>query len=372
VNPAGPSNVKSPRVSGIAPTDTTVRIFTTSDCSGTQVGQGTAAAFSGSGVAASAALNTTSQFFANDSNAAGTSACSSTSVSYTEDSIAPATPAVTSSIPASPGKSITPHITGTAEAGTTVQLFKGGCSTTRLAVGTASAFASPGIRVTVTADAATTLYAQAVDAAGNKSPCSAPFKYIEDSTAPAAPVLSSTSPASPGKSIHPHVIGSAETGSTVRLFKSPDCTGTPAASGKPAALASTGIAVTVPANSTTSLSATATDKAGNVSACSASLDYAEDSTPPAAPVISGSNPASPGQSTTPQIFGSAEAGSTVNLYEGPCSTAPVGSGTAAGFSSPGITATVPASATTTFHAKAVDAAGNSSTCSAGFKYVETP
>jgi hypothetical protein len=64
------------------------------------------------------------------------------------------------------------------------------------------------------------------------------------------------------------------------------------------------------------------------------------------------------------IKGTAEAGSTVTLYgNGACSGPALGSGTAAAFQGSGITATVPANATTTIFAKATKAGQSDSACS---------
>jgi hypothetical protein len=51
------------------------------------------------------------------------------------------------------------------------------------------------------------------------------------------------------------------------------------AQGSAATFASPGITASVPDNTTTAFRATATDAAGNVSACSGSFTYVEDSTP---------------------------------------------------------------------------------------------
>jgi hypothetical protein len=65
----------------------------------------------------------------------------------------------------------------------------------------------------------------------------------------------------------------------VRIYKTAGCAGTAAGVGSAAKFASPGITVTVPNNSTTSLRARATDRAGNVSPCWGSFTYVEDSTP---------------------------------------------------------------------------------------------
>ena len=82
-------------------------------------------------------------------------------------------------------------MTGTAEAGSTVNLYTNSSCTSAVAgTGTAAAFASPGLSVAVADNTSTTYYATATDAAGNVSLCSSGITYVEDSTAPVAPVQS--------------------------------------------------------------------------------------------------------------------------------------------------------------------------------------
>ena len=95
----------------------------------------------------------------------------------------------------------------------------------------------------------------------------------KDLVAPPAPQLTSTDPASPGGvNGTPKILGTAEPGSTVRIYAGAGCTGTPVATGSAAELGSPGIAVTV-AQGTATFSATATDAAGNTSSCSAPISY---------------------------------------------------------------------------------------------------
>jgi hypothetical protein len=113
--------------------------------------------------------------------------------------------------------------------------------------------------------------------------------------------------------------------------------------------------------------------AGNTSACSStSVTYQEDSSITAAPTPTGTNPASPANNNSPTIFGSAPAGSTVRLYtDAACTAGPIGTGTAATFTSPGITVGVADNSTTTFHATATSASNNTSPCSSSsVTYVE--
>ena len=135
---------------------------------------------------------------------------------------------------------------------------------------------------------------RATDDAGNTDATPAARSFAVDTAAPSAPVLSATVPSSPANDNSPKVTGTAEAGSTVSLYRAPsvaDCT--PAnllASGTAAALASPGIAVALPDNSTTTLRAAATDAAGNVSGCSFSLIYAEVSPAGSGPPGGGGGP----------------------------------------------------------------------------------
>ena len=71
------------------------------------------------------------------------------------------------------------------------------------------------------------------------------------------------------------MIGVAEPGATVKLFKNPSCSGTPDAVGSAAGLADPGLRIFVPRDSTTEIAGIATDRAGNLSACSQPISYVE-------------------------------------------------------------------------------------------------
>jgi hypothetical protein len=94
-----------------------------------------------------------------------------------------------------------------------------------------------------------------------------------DTVPPVAPTITGTSPPSPDPDTAPEVLGTAEAGSTVRLYTTADCSGAAVASGNAAAFASPGFTVTAPAGGSATFRATATDVAGNVSPCSAGLTY---------------------------------------------------------------------------------------------------
>jgi subtilisin family serine protease len=101
------------------------------------------------------------------------------------------------------------------------------------------------------------------------------MNVLKDEDPPPAPQLQSTVPASPANDNNPKIRGTAEAGSTIRIYAGTVCSGSPVATGGSAAFESPGIAVSVPDNSTSHFSATATDAAQNKSACSNSIAYTE-------------------------------------------------------------------------------------------------
>lgn len=104
----------------------------------------------------------------------------------------------------------------------------------------------------------------------------------ETAPAPATPTITATSPASPANDNNPEVRGSgAEVASTVKVYGGANCSGPVLGSGSAATFnGTTGITVTVPADTTTDLRATATDVAGRASGCSDPVAYVEDSSGP--------------------------------------------------------------------------------------------
>jgi hypothetical protein len=204
---------------------------------------------------------------------------------------APPAPVFQGSEPASPANVNDPAIRGAAEQSTTVELFSTpSCSGSPLASGSAAEFASPGLTVHVSDNSTSSFYARATDSNENTGPCSDAFAYVEDSTPPAAPVLSSIDPAGPANDNAPRIKGSAGGETTVRIFGAPACAGKEVGDGSAADLAGAGITATVADDTKTTFSANATDAAGNLSACAGSLTYLEDSTPPETRIEAGPGP----------------------------------------------------------------------------------
>ena len=252
---------------------------------------------------------------------------------------------------------------------------QGDCSesvgTVECALGTLGAEQGATVEIKVRPEAVGQITNQAGVASGAHDPrpgnntASADTMVEVDSTPPAAPTLTGTDPGSPANDNTPEVKGSAEPGSTVRLYSDPDCSGPATATGPAADLSAPGLTVAVTDDSTTTVRATATDAAGNTSGCStSSATYVEDSTAPDEPVLTDTDPDSPANENNPAVKGSAESGSTVKLYTGAdCSGAVAATGSAATFFFPGLSVSVADDSTTTFRATATDAAGNTSACS---------
>ena len=158
-------------------------------------------------------------------------------------------------------------------------------------------------------DGTYTFRVRATDAAENTDPTPATSSFTIDTQAPAAPNLTGTSPTPPANANSPRLLGSAETGSQVLIYSSPDCSGVPLATGTAAELANPGIAVSVLDNSITTMRALAIDSATNSSVCSAAITYTEDSVAPDTAIDSG--PSGTINDSTPTFgFSSSEGSST--------------------------------------------------------------
>jgi subtilisin family serine protease len=103
----------------------------------------------------------------------------------TVDNLAPSQPILSGTVPDPGSNDNNPRIKGSAEAGATVTLFKGmACTGQPIATGTAAELAGAGIGVTVPDNTITFFTAAATDAARNRSLCSSPTSYLEDTPPP--------------------------------------------------------------------------------------------------------------------------------------------------------------------------------------------
>lgn len=291
------------------------------------------------------------------------------------DNTAPPAPSLSTTEPASPSPSNNPRFKGSAAAGTIVRLHDDpfNCGPNSIvAAGSPELFAGAGIPVDVVNNSSVRLAASTIDASGNTSGCSSHLEYIEDSDAPDVPAISGTDPPSPANNNFPKIKGTlAEPGSTVRIFDGGDCSEPAAQSGPAATFNTDGIELEVPGDSTVDLRVTATDAAGNASACSDPVIYTEDSTA-TTPTLDNTDPRSPANDNELMLSGfGAEPGGLVSVYaDSACTGLQVLDAPAAELNGAGIALTVADDTTTVFRVLAYDALGNVSTCSNALAYTE--
>ncbi len=292
---------------------------------------------------------------------AGNTSAASAPVSFTVDTIAPTTPVVSSPSNGSQVSTTKPPFSGTAEANTTVSLILDGSL-----LGTTSANASGAWSFTPSSaltENLHTLKVTATDRAGNTSQPTADIIFTVDVTAPIAPAIAQPTSGAFVKSTRPTFSGTAEANSTIKIFVD----GSLAGSAPTSALGAWSF--TVPSlypalsESTHTLTATATDLAGNTGPA-ASVTFIVDVTAPNAPVLSSPISGALLQSTTVSFTGTAEANSTITILEG---GTPQGSTTANGTGSWSLDVTM-AQGSHTVTATATDRAGNTSTSSTSVNF----
>ena len=378
VEPASPANHNAPAIGGLAEPGVVVRLFDDAACVGAPVGTNIAAADGQFTVTVGVPDNSQTTWHADAVGAAQVpSPCTADGLTYVEDSLAPLAPLLESTTPASPGKVATITLAGHAEPAAELRIYAGqSCDGDPLATATAAdpAAADPGAftaTLDLPEDQTTWLSADASDAAGNASECSASLPYTHDTAPPPPPTLDGTIPASPTSTdTSPVVLGSAEPASLVRLYTVAGCVGQPAAEGLASALGLFVIEVEVLPDTLTLLSADAVDAAGNASTCAGPLSYVHDAVPPDAPLLSHTDPGSPGATNSPTLYGQAEPGATVTVTIKPdCTGIAVGSVLAGPDGAFGVEVILPADTATVLYAVAADALGQLSACSAGLPYV---
>lgn len=271
----------------------------------------------------------------------------------------------------------TPTLSGTGEVGATITIRDNGNVIGTAVVGSNNSW-------TFTPDPALAegnhiFTATATDAAGNTGPASGNFVLNVDLTPPAAPAITAaaddvgtvTGPLTNGQvtdDARPTLSGTGEAGATITVYDNGTLLGT--------TTVGTGgtWTFTPPRDLTTGshdLTATATDPAGNTGTASGAWNVKVDTTAPNAPVIStvtdnqGSVTGTvgigqPTDDTTPTLNGTAEANSTVSIFD---NGVVIGTAQADGAGNWSFTTPTLTEGTHTFTARATDVAGNTSAAS---------
>jgi parallel beta-helix repeat protein len=242
-------------------------------------------------------------------------------------------------------------LAGMAQAGSTVKVYDGGTL-----LGSTSANGSGAWSYTTAAltNGGHNLTATATDAVGNTGAASTALSVTIDTSAPSAPAIASFSTDSGVTGDHITndktltLAGTAEAGSTVKVYDGATLLGSANANGSGAWSYTTGPL----ADGSHNLTATATDTAGNTGVASSTFGVTVDTNAPLAPSI-GSGVVVNVNAVA--LSGTAEAGSTVRVYEG---TTLVGSATANGSGAWNYTSAALADGGHSFTATATDAAAN--------------
>ncbi|ELJ5853610.1 BapA prefix-like domain-containing protein [Enterobacter kobei] len=374
----------TPTLNGTATANATVTVYENGQPIGTAQADGTGAwSFTPSTPLSSGSHTWT----ATVTDAAGNVSPASPGFTLVVDTTAPNAPVISQAIddvgsitgPLTSGQTTddtVPRLVGTSEPFATVNIYEG---TTLVGTGTADGTGNWSILLNTTlTTGAHSFTAQATDAAGNTSVSSASFSLTIDTTPPALPVLTSIlddvgnapTPVANGgltNDAQPTLSGTAEAGSTVKIFDNGVQIGSVTATGGAWSFTPS------PAlgNGSHNLTFTATDAAGNVSAPTAGYVINVDTLAPSAPVISSvvddvgsvTGPITgPTNDTRPTLSGTAEANATVRIYDGITLVGTVTADASGNWTLPQTTTTL-TQGTHNFTATATDAAGNTSVAS---------
>lgn len=287
-------------------------------------------------------------------------------------SSAPATPKWAEDNPKS-GNDNAPRLRVRTDPFSSVSFFKDSlaslCSGTPFEVVAADAAGWAVLELDVKDDSTTFVYARA-RREGRDSGCSSYAAYVEDSTPPTRPTWSSGMP-QVGTANTLRLSGSAPGAFEFTVHASSDCSGPEL--GRPAgnSWGDFKLDVTVEDDTTNSFTIRSVDEVGNA-ACSSSYVYVEDSLAPEAPVLTGTDPASPSRTTSLFVLGRTEPGATVTAYTSQeCSGSSTGTPAKANAEGSFRVGVNPSNynATSFYYVQARDAAGHLSPCVGPQRYV---
>jgi Ca2+-binding RTX toxin-like protein len=377
------TNDTTPAVAGTAEAGSTVTLY---DTDGTTVlGSGLANGSGDYSITSTTLTGGTHTLSVKATDTAGNVGIASSGLALTIDASAPGQPATPTLLAAFDSATLgdnitsdtTPTVTGTAEADSTVTLYDTD-GTTVLGMGLANGAGDYSITSTILTAGSHTLTVKASDTAGNVGLASSGLALTIDASAPGQPatptLLAASDSATLGDNITsdttPTVTGTAEADSTVTLYDTDGTTvlGMGLANGA----GDYSITSTTLTGGTHTLTVKAADTAGNVGLASSGLALMIDTSAPGQPaaptLLAASDSGTVGDNitnvTTPAVAGTAEAGSTVTLYDTDGTTV-LGSGFANGSGDYSITSTTLTAGTHTLTVRAADTAGNVGAASPG-------
>ncbi|MCJ2014455.1 Ig-like domain-containing protein, partial [Methylobacterium sp. J-076] len=268
----GPVGTATPTLTGTADAGTTVTVYDNGAPIGTAIA-GTNGTFT---LTPTTALGEgANSLTVTATDAAGNVSAASAGVNLTVDTMAPGTPSLTG-LPVATHDT-TPVLTGMAEAGATVTVFKGAMAIGTAVAGTEGTFTlTPTVALT---EGANTLTVTATDVAGNTSAASAGVNLTIDTLAPNVPTL--TGQNGPVDTATPTLTATADAGTTGTFYDNAAPIGTAIAGTNGTFTLTPTPALGEGANPLTS---PATDAAGNVS-LAAGTNLTIDTAAPGAPSL---------------------------------------------------------------------------------------
>jgi alpha-tubulin suppressor-like RCC1 family protein len=228
-------------------------------------------------------------------NSAGLTSLCSNPVTYAYDTLPPNVPTIAASDVTSPSNKplnengkVMVNVTGTldgGEEGLQISIRSQTCDGEGIGNGAGNDFNvnGGGIAVALQPNEANLLFAKAIDAAGNESACQVdPFVFVHDNVAPAPPVIDTTSTTSPTNASAVEVSLSVEEGATALVFNGAECTEENELVQANVAenLTTVKVRLDLLFGTQNEFSFKAIDQATNVSACTDTLTFVQDSVPP--------------------------------------------------------------------------------------------
>jgi hypothetical protein len=356
------TNDNTPTLTGTAVANSTVKVFDAT----TQVGTATADSSGQWHLTTSALSDGPHNLTATETNTSGQTSAASAALTVTVDTHVPAAPVLVSDSVVN-----TNHVqlSGTAEANSTITVYDGG---TVVGTGTTGSTGAWSVTTGALPSGTQALTATATDVAGTVSAMSQPLDPVIPAapppTPPAAPQITSFSTDSGVVGDHitndntPTLTGTAVANSTVKVFDATTQVGTATADSSGQWHLTTSALSDGPHN----LTATETNTSGQTSAASAAFSVTVDTHAPAAPTMAiySQAGAAVGNTTTLTdlvLKGSAEANSTIDIFDGgkQIGTAATSSAGAWSFDTGSL-----ANGSHSLTAKAIDVAGTIGTASA--------
>ena len=305
-----PTNDNQPTITGTGVAGHTITLYVRSNIDGAGTSDaGTATVASNGSWSISVVLllshGTSYIITAKATDPAGNVSAASDAQTIFVDIIAPSAPFI-NIIP--PTNDTTPIITGhSSNAGDTITLFEGSNS---IGSTTVDAYSEWSITTSALTDGSYTITAKATDPAGNISVASEAKTLVIDTTPPSAPGINTITP-NPTTST-PRISGTRTIGDTITLYAGSTIIGTSVGYSNDSG--SWWITPSTLSDGSYTITAKATDPAGNVSVASAAQTLVIDTTPPSAPVI---NPiTTPTNNERPTITGTGVTGDIITLFSG--------------------------------------------------------